>query len=90
MKRLIVFLIRKRLGLKKYQPFKFTNQKDDCVYFFADDRLLKRVFYPKVRVKRSNVSLNWIERDNYYPALYMGLKMQDLQAQIWAEITAVY
>ena len=25
-----------------------------------------------------------IERDNYYPALYMGLKMQDLQEQIWA------
>ena len=25
-----------------------------------------------------------IERDNYYPALYRGLKMQDLQAQIWA------
>ena len=63
MKRLIIFLIRKRLGLKKYQPFKFTNQKDACFYFFADDRLLKQVFYLRARVKRSNVSLNWLLND---------------------------
>ena len=79
MKRLIVFLIRKRLGLKKYQPFKFTNQKDDCVYFFADDRLLKQVFYPRARVKRSNVSLNWLLNDKCKVAVLSNGKMEVLK-----------
>ena len=39
--RLIVFLIRRRLKLKKYQRFRFKNQKTENVYYFTEYRLIK-------------------------------------------------
>lgn len=56
--RLIFFLVRRRLGLKKYEAFIFTNQKKNTIYFFTDDTLVKQ--YPFGQNARSNVSLNWI------------------------------
>ena len=59
MVRLIVFLIRKRLGLGKYELFRFDNQKSkyDCYYFSTHG-------VKKVRsdgfISPSNVSLNWL------------------------------
>ena len=41
MKRLIIFLIRKKLDLKKYEYFVFTNQKTNGIYFFTEERLMK-------------------------------------------------
>lgn len=42
MKRLIIFLIRKRLGLKKNQRFTFDNQKSKFdEYYFTDTQLMK-------------------------------------------------
>jgi hypothetical protein len=58
--RLIIFLIRKRLGVKKYQWFKFSNQKKEAVYWFEGKKLMKienGVFMP------SNVCLNWLVDD---------------------------
>ena len=67
MKRLILFLIRRRLGLKKWQPFRFSNQKSERnVYMFAEKSLLKidnDSFMPG-RIYPSHVSLNWIISDN--------------------------
>lgn len=61
-KRLIVFLIRRRLKLKKYQRFRFKNQKTDNVYYFTEYRLIKIPEDKRTvsRAKKSLVSLNWL------------------------------
>lgn len=68
-KKLIVFLVRKRLGIDKYELFHFANQKSsNAVYFFADDGLWKTwwsrgsdMFDYAVK---STVSLNWLLDDD--------------------------
>lgn len=64
-KRLIVFLIRHRLRLKKYQRFRFANQKTDNVYYFTADRLVKIPETSGIlsRREKSLVSLNWLISD---------------------------
>lgn len=57
MNRLIIFLVRKRLGLKKMQHFRFANQKKNAEYWFSDYKLMKK---DESGVSLSNVSLNWI------------------------------
>lgn len=58
MQRLIIFLVRTKLGLKKYQQFRFINQrrKTDSYYFTAT-KLLK---IEGCTVKESSCSLNWL------------------------------
>ena len=42
MNKLITFLIRKKLGVKNNEPFKFRNQSEvSTVYAFVNDELLK-------------------------------------------------
>lgn len=60
MKKLIVFLIRKKLGLKKNQTFRFGNQKSDAVYYFTDTDVMKRWLGVS---EPSRVSLNWLLND---------------------------
>lgn len=60
-KRLIIFLVRSRLGLKKYEHFQFDNQKSDATYFFSDACVMKDT---KTTVRQSTVSLNWLLDDN--------------------------
>ena len=60
MKRLIIFLIRKRLGLELCEHFRFRNQKSDAVYWFTKDKLLKSWYG---YVMPSGVSLNWLLDD---------------------------
>lgn len=57
MKRFIIFLIRKKLGLKKNELFRFSNQREQSVYYFTDTGLMK-VKYGQAM--RSGVSLNWL------------------------------
>lgn len=61
MKRLILFLVRKRLGLKKNQVFKFNNQKTTSQYWFTSTALMK---YEYGWLRKSTVSLNWLLDDN--------------------------
>lgn len=71
MKKLIVFLIRKRLGLKRGQVFRFDGQKSDTVYWF--DKLgiwrVETKSYPIIHFhemynrSRSSVSLTWLLDD---------------------------
>lgn len=56
-RRLILFLIRRRLGVRKFQLFKFTNQKTDDWYYIDDFNLLKDT---GGCVEASGVSLNWL------------------------------
>ena len=57
LRRLIIFLIRLRLHLKKGQKFQFDNQKTDAVYWFTEGALMKM---EKGLRYESSVSLNWL------------------------------
>ena len=63
--RLIIFFIRKKLGLKKYEKFRFVNQKSkhDYYYFNGYNKLMK-VMGCTGFVVYSNVSLNWLLDDD--------------------------
>ena len=66
MKRLIVFLIRRRLHLRKNEKFRFINQKTDNVYYFTADQIIKLPETPGKlsRREKSFVSLNWLLSDD--------------------------
>lgn len=57
MRRFIIFLIRKNLGLKKYEKFTFVGQKTDAVYYFTESNIMK--FWHN-QTTLSSVSLNWL------------------------------
>lgn len=67
MNRLILFLIRRKLGLKKYQKFRFKNQKhrNEC-YYFKSDRLWKEIEYDEGYSigRESGIRLNWLLNDD--------------------------
>lgn len=66
MKRLIIFLIRKHLGLKLGEEFQFVNQKSDKdTYYFDQEGLIKIEYVGRYKweSKPSNVSLNWLLND---------------------------
>lgn len=58
MRRLIIYLIRKKLGLKKFENFKFVGQKSDAVYYFTESNIMKRLSNGKTML--SGVSVNWL------------------------------
>lgn len=60
MKKLIMFIIRMRLGLRLYEQFQFANQKSDATYYFAEDAVMK---VWRGHVEKSSVSLNWLLDD---------------------------
>ena len=60
-KRIVIFLVRSRLKLKKYEKFKFKNQKTEAVYWFTDTKVLKNDLDITTR---SGVSLNWLLNDH--------------------------
>lgn len=61
-RRLIIFLVRKRLGLTKNQVFQFTNQRNlDDQYVFWKDQLVK---ISLDEIRPANVSLYWLLNDN--------------------------
>ena len=57
MRKIIIFLLRKKLGLKSYENFKFVNQKSDAVYYFNESNLMKRW---RGQTMLSGVSINWL------------------------------
>lgn len=61
MKRLVMFLIRNRMGLKKYEHFRFNNQKSNAVYYFTETNVMK-LWHGYAQP--SNVSLNWLLDDD--------------------------
>ena len=62
-KKLIIFLIRRKLGLKKYQHFKFIGQKyRDDYYYFTEDEIIKVDWRWNLN-RSSSVSLNWLLND---------------------------
>ena len=65
MKRLIIFLVRKKLGLKKGEHFRFVNQSSpSTTYYFTDDAVMKHFGRWKGSDDvKSSVSLNWLLDD---------------------------
>ena len=57
LRRVIIFLVRKRLGLKKYETFQFAGQKTNAVYYFTEINVMKHV---NGCTFISNVSFNWL------------------------------
>lgn len=55
--KLIIFLIRKKFGLKTNEHFKFSNQKKMGVYHFSDTSLIKVIGKTSYS---SGVPLNWL------------------------------
>lgn len=60
MKRLIIFLIRRRLGVKEREPFQFVNQRSKAIYYFTEDGIIKAWHGD---IEKSHVSLNWLLDD---------------------------
>lgn len=61
MQRLIIFLIRMKLRVRKLQQFKFENQKSKTdTYYFTATKLLK---IEGCSVRESSVSMNWLLND---------------------------
>jgi hypothetical protein len=61
MRRLIIFLIRRNLGLKKYENFRFVNQKSNAVYYFTERNVMKKWHGESML---SHVSINWLLDDD--------------------------
>lgn len=59
-KKLVLKLIRKKLGLKEREPFQFVNQKSNAVYYFTNEGLMKAW---RGVIEKSGVSLNWLLDD---------------------------
>ena len=59
--KIVMYLVRKKLGLSKYQHFRFTNQKTDALYVFGDSQVMKIC---NGKMDPSGVSLNWLLDDN--------------------------
>ena len=62
MKKLIIFLIRQRLGLKIGERFQFANQHSVLeFYYFTDSALMKMHIHNRTSIHTlSGVSLNWL------------------------------
>lgn len=60
MKKFILCLVRRRLKLRKYQYFRFKNQKREGVYYFNETHLMKAV---GCHIEESKVPLNWLLDD---------------------------
>lgn len=59
-KKIVFWMVRKKLGLKEREPFQFVNQKSNAVYYFTRDALLKAW---RGSIEKSGVSLNWLLDD---------------------------
>lgn len=63
MKKLIIFLLRLKLGLKIGEQFQFANQhSENDYYFFTDSALMKKHISKRGRdyITPSGVGLNWL------------------------------
>ena len=62
----ILFLIQKKLGVKKFEQFQYTNQTEtDIWYYIGRSRIIKVYLDDEgnTREAHSNVSLNWLLDD---------------------------
>ena len=61
MRKFILFLIRKKLKLKKFEKFQFVGQKSNAVYYFTENHVMK-LWHGQTAL--SGVSINWLLDDD--------------------------
>lgn len=61
MRRIILFLIRKKLKLKRFERFQFVGQKSNAVYYFTESHIMK-LWHGQTSL--SSVSINWLLDDD--------------------------
>ena len=61
MVRLIMFLVRLKLGVRKNKLFRFVNQKTDAVYYINERGVIKLT--KRVYERMSQVPINWLLSD---------------------------
>lgn len=59
-KRLILFFVRKRLGLKNYETFQFVNQRSKSEYYWFNQHALRKYIPDSGEVQDAHVGLNWL------------------------------
>lgn len=64
-KRIVLFLIRRKLRVKKWEKFRFANQSSKNDYYYFSNNKIIKVQYRNKHIKHplripSNVSLNWL------------------------------
>lgn len=55
--RLVILLICRRIGVKRYQRFRFTRQDNDAWYFFGQTTLWKQT---AEETRESRLGLNYL------------------------------
>ena len=66
LKRLILFLIRRKLKIRKYVYFRFVNQRNPDMYIFTTQGLVKFPYYMRNAYSQgtmSKISLRWLLDD---------------------------
>lgn len=56
-RRLVIFMIRRRLGVRRHRFFQFDNQLDDSWYYFTRTHLMKCI---DGETRPSNLSLMYV------------------------------
>lgn len=59
----IIFLICKKLGIRRQQAFQFANQKSELEFYWFEDTRLRK-FREDGEEEDAHVSLNWLLDDN--------------------------
>lgn len=62
-KYIVIFLIRIKLGLRKYEHFQFVGQKNSHDYYFFTNIGLVKYVSSTCCFKASHVGLNWLLDD---------------------------
>ena len=62
-RKIIIFLLCRKLGVKKFQPFRFVNQKSKTDYYMFNRNCLLKWVSIGDGFCRANVSLNWLLDD---------------------------
>lgn len=56
-RKLIICLVRRHVGLKKFEYFRFRGQKSPALYFFGTNMIFKETHG---KLQKSSISLNWL------------------------------
>ena len=66
MRRVIIFLIRKKLGLNRNECFRFANQSSPKNFYYFDTDCLMKMnwFCGNYTPRESSCSLNWLLNDD--------------------------
>lgn len=79
-KRLVFFLVRRKLGLKEREAFQFVGQKSNAVYYFTEDSVMKAWHG---HIEKSGVSLNWLMDDECEITKYcVEVTASDMQRKV--------